>query len=200
MQKVNGISVWGTPLDNAVEQMVACAPGAEYAALMADHHLGYAVPIGGVLAYDNHVSPSAVGFDIACGNKAVRLDTDADHVRTHIAEIMDEITAAISFGMGRKNKESIEATLFDSPIWDDIPVARALKNTAQAQLGTVGSGNHYVNVFVDGDNAVWVGVHFGSRGLGHKLATHFIKAGGGKDGMHVAPVLLRIDEELGQQY
>ena len=183
-----------------VEQMVACAPDAEYAALIADHHLGYTVPIGGVLAYDNHVSPSAVGFDIAYGNKAVRLDADADYARAHIAEIMDEIAAAISFGMGRKNKESVEATLFDSPIWDDIPVARALKDTAQAQPGTIGSGNHYVDVFVDGDNAVWVGVHFGSRGLGHKLATHFIKAGGGKDGMHVAPVSLRMDEEIEQQY
>tara|TARA_Y100001934_G_scaffold68542_1_gene84986 strand:+ start:1010 stop:2194 length:1185 start_codon:yes stop_codon:yes gene_type:complete len=200
MQKVNGVPVWGAPLDNAVEQMAACAPDAEHVALMADHHLGYAVPIGGVLAYENKVSPSGVGFDIACGNKAVRLDADADHVRTHIAEIMDEIAAAISFGMGRKNKESVEATLFDAPTWDDIPAARALKDTAQAQLGTVGSGNHYVDVFVDGDEAVWIGVHFGSRGLGHKLATHFIKAGGGKDGMHVAPVLLRMDEELGQQY
>ena len=200
MQKVNGVPVWGAPLDNAVAQMAACAPDAEHVALMADHHLGYAVPIGGVLAYENKVSPSGVGFDIACGNKAVRLDVDADHVRTHIAEIMDEIAAAISFGMGRKNKESVEATLFDAPTWDDIPAARALKDTAQAQLGTVGSGNHYVDVFVDGEQAVWIGVHFGSRGLGHKLATHFIKAGGGKDGMHVAPVLLRMDEELGQQY
>lgn len=200
MQKVNGVPVWGTPLDNAVEQMAACVPDAEHVALMADHHLGYAVPIGGVLAYENKVSPSGVGFDIACGNKAVRLDADADYVRTHIAEIMDEIAAAISFGMGRKNKESVEAMLFDAPTWDDIPAARALKDTAQAQLGTVGSGNHYVDVFVDGEQAVWIGVHFGSRGLGHKLATHFIKAGGGKDGMHVAPVLLRMDEELGQQY
>ena len=200
MQKVNGVPVWGTPLDNAVEQMAACVPDAEHVALMADHHLGYAVPIGGVLAYENKVSPSGVGFDIACGNKAVRLDADADYVRTHIAEIMDEIAAAISFGMGRKNKESVEAMLFDAPTWDDIPAARALKDTAQAQLGTVGSGNHYVDVFVDGEQAVWIGVHFGSRGLGHKLATHFITAGGGKDGMHVAPVLLRMDEELGQQY
>ena len=200
MQKVNGVPVWGAPLDNAVEQMAACAPDAEHVALMADHHLGYAVPIGGVLAYDNQVSPSAVGFDIACGNKAIRLNADANYVRAHIAEIMNEIWAAISFGMGRKNKEPVEATLFDLPTWDDIPAARALRDTARAQLGTVGSGNHYVDVFVDGDEMVWIGVHFGSRGLGHKLATHFIKAGGGKDGMDVAPVLLRMDEDLGQQY
>jgi len=200
VQKVNNIPVWGVPLENAVEQMAACAGDAEYVALMADHHLGYSVPIGGVLAYDNQVSPSAVGFDIACGNKAVRLDVAADYVRDHIAEIMDEIFTVISFGMGRKNPEPVEADLFSARIWDDIPAAGELLELARGQLGTIGSGNHYVDVFVDEGDAVWVGVHFGSRGLGHKLATYFIKAGGGKDGMHVAPVRFDLDGELGQQY
>ncbi|MEE3259206.1 MAG: RtcB family protein [Candidatus Latescibacterota bacterium] len=200
MQKVKNVPVWGVPLENAVEQMAACAGNAEYVALMADHHLGYSVPIGGVLAYDNQVSPSAVGFDIACGNKAVRLDAEADYVQGHIAEIMDEIFAVISFGIGRNNPEPVEAELFASPTWDDVPVAGELRALAREQLGTVGSGNHYVDVFVDGGGAVWVGVHFGSRGLGHKLATHFVKAGGGKDGMHVAPVCFDLDGELGQQY
>ncbi|MFL2540551.1 MAG: RtcB family protein, partial [Candidatus Latescibacterota bacterium] len=64
MREIDNVPVWGVPLDSAVEQMVTCAGEAEYMALMADHHLGYSVPIGGVLAYDNKVSPSAVGFDI----------------------------------------------------------------------------------------------------------------------------------------
>ena len=200
MQLVNKVPVWGVPLDNAVEQMAACAAEAEYVALMADHHLGYSVPIGGVLAYENKVSPSAVGFDIACGNKAIRLDADSGEIRANIGELMDEICAVISFGMGRKNRQPVDADLFLSPTWRDIPVAGGLKELAQSQLGTVGSGNHYVDIFVDAEEAVWVGVHFGSRGLGHKLATHFIKAGGGKDGMHVAPVLFDLDSELGRQY
>ena len=200
MRIINNVPVWGEPLDNAVEQMAACAEEAEYVALMADHHLGYSVPIGGVLAYDNKVSPSAVGFDIACGNKAVRLDVDAQEVQARIGEIMNEIFAAISFGIGRKNTQLVAADLFAAAIWDEIPVAGKLKELAESQLGTVGSGNHYVDVFVDGEGKVWLGVHFGSRGLGHKLATHFIKAGGGKDGMHVAPVLFDLDSELGQQY
>ena len=77
----------------------------------------------------------------------------------------------ISFGIGRNNPEPVEAELFASPTWDDVPVAGELRALARGQLGTVGSGNHYVDVFVDGGGAVWVGVHFGSRGLGHKLAT-----------------------------
>jgi tRNA-splicing ligase RtcB len=71
---------------------------------------------------------------------------------------------------------------------------------ARAQLGTVGSGNHYVDIFTDEQDRVWVGVHFGSRGLGHRLATHYIKAGGGKDGIMVDPVVLDVNSNLGSEY
>src|SRR6202162_1370023 len=68
------------------------------------------------------------------------------------------------------------------------------------QLGTVGSGNHYVDLFEDEDGFVWVGVHFGSRGLGHKSATKYLKEAGGRDGMDVEPALVRADSELGRCY
>ena len=71
---------------------------------------------------------------------------------------------------------------------------------AQNQLGTVGSGNHYVDLFVDEQDRVWIGVHFGSRGLGHLIASHFIEAGGGSDGMHVPPVTLHERSALGEDY
>ena len=87
----------------------------------------------------------------------------------------------------------------DDPAWL-IPAVRPLKQRARSQLGTIGSGNHYVDLFVDERDRVWVGVHFGSRALGHKIATHFIKAGGGKDGMFVDPVLLDVESELGEEY
>lgn len=199
-QRVQGVPVFGEPIANAVEQIVNCRQEAAHVALMADHHLGYAVPIGGVVAYEGRVSPSGVGYDIACGNKAVLLDAHADDVRRDIGRIMDEVYDCLSFGIGRKNDEDVDHPLFyDDPAWD-IEVAAELKDKARAQLGTIGSGNHYVDLFVDERERVWVGVHFGSRGLGHKLATHFVKAGGGQDGIHVAPVLLRDDEPLGQEY
>ena len=72
--------------------------------------------------------------------------------------------------------------LFSDPLWEEIDFLKSLRSKAQEQLGTVGSGNHYVDVFVDELDRVWVGVHFGSRGLGHSVATHFIKQGGGVDG------------------
>lgn len=198
--EIDGVPVFGEPQPNAVEQILRCARSADRAALMADHHLGYAVPIGGVVAYAEHVSPSGVGYDIACGNKAVLLDADAGEVRANIRTIMDDIARAVSFGVGRKNKEPVDHELFyDDPAWD-LPVARALRETAREQLGTVGSGNHYVDVFTDEQDRVWVGVHFGSRGLGHRLATHFIRAGGGRDGVDVDPVLLGTGSDLGQEY
>ena len=74
-----------------LEQINMCARDAYKACLMADHHLGYSMPIGGVVAYENMISPSGVGFDIACGNKAVRLDTELSYVKNNIESIMDEV-------------------------------------------------------------------------------------------------------------
>lgn len=134
-----------------------------------------------------------------CGNKAVLTDAKLDDVKRDISRIMDEIVRRISFGVGRHNAEPVDHALFDDPAWE-IPVAAGLKEMARAQLGTVGSGNHYVDIFHDRLGLIWIGVHFGSRGLGHKLASHFIKAGGGKDGINVDPVVLDAGSALGQEY
>ncbi len=199
-QEIDGVLVWGEPLENAVEQAVNCKRTAEYCALMADHHLGYAVPIGGVVAYENRLSPSGVGYDIACGNKAVRLDIPADEVRKNIAPIMDDIWKHLSFGIGRNNQEEVDNPLFDDdPAWD-IDDIYELYGLAERQLGTIGSGNHYVDVFIDELGRVWIGVHFGSRGLGHKIATHYLRLAGGKDDMMADPVVLDTDSQIGEEY
>lgn len=198
-QMIDGVPVWGQPEAQAVEQIKNCRKDADHVALMADHHLGYAVPIGGVVAYEDKVSPSGVGFDIACGNKAVLLDAPAAEVRANIKRIMDDVFREISFGVGRKNAERVDHALFDNPLWKEQPY-RDLKAVAAAQLGTVGSGNHYVDLFVDERDRVWCGVHFGSRGLGHKVATHFLALAGGKDGMMVDPAVIEAESDLGEQY
>lgn len=196
------IALYGRPIfEDALRQIRECAahPAARGAALMADHHVGYSMPIGGVVAYDNAISPSGVGFDIACGNKAVRLDIPAAEVRRRIETIMDDIFSTLSFGIGMKNDERVEHELFDDPAWK-LPPCRALRQKAQEQLGTIGGGNHYVDVFVDEQDRVWVGVHFGSRGFGHGVATYYIKAGGGKNGMFVPPVVFPLGTPLGDDY
>lgn len=200
MQKINGIPVWGEPVDpGALEQIERCRPKAVHVALMADHHQGYAVPIGGVVAYHEMISPSGVGYDIACGNKAVLTDAKGVDVKRHIHKIMEDVWKGISFGVGRNNEQRVDHELFDDEAWK-MALPKSMKQMAQNQLGTVGSGNHYVDLFLDEKDRVWIGVHFGSRGLGHKIATHFIKAGGGKDGIMVEPVLLHEKSELGADY
>src|SRR5260370_37365633 len=71
---------------------------------------------------------------------------------------------------------------------------------AADQLGMVGGGNHYLDVSADEQDRMWVGVHFGSRGLGHKTATHFLKAAGGKDGMDVPPTVVDEKSAIGHDY
>ena len=199
MKFVDGIPIWGTPDEGAVSQIKTCAKTADKVALMADHHKGYAVPIGGVVAYRDSISPSGVGYDIACGNKAVLLDMPGTSLRADIKTIMDEVWTTISFGVGRRNAERVDHSLFDSGAWK-CQAAAPLKEMARQQLGTVGSGNHYVDLFTDELDRVWIGVHFGSRGLGHKTATWFLKQAGAKDGMDVEPCVISAGSDLGAQY
>jgi tRNA-splicing ligase RtcB (3'-phosphate/5'-hydroxy nucleic acid ligase) len=198
------IPVWGNPLPDAVKQMGTCLSvgnGSARGALMADHHLGYAAPVGTVIAREGEISPSECGFDIGCGNKAVLTNMKmSDLADRDINKIMDDVVKHVSFGIGRQNKEEVDHDLFDDSAWDDIPMLGAIKDMARGQLGTVGSGNHYVDIFHDEKNCIWIGVHFGSRGLGHKIASHYIKEGGGTDGIFVDPVVLSLDTELGQEY
>ena len=199
---MTNMKIFGEHDDRTKEQMARCMQYGSVVGgvLCADGHLGYAQPVGGVIAYEEHISVSGVGFDIACGNMAVKLDVPRKAIEDRIGPILGEIAANVSFGLGRTNADKVEHELFDSPLWQEAEVVGHLKSMARDQLGTVGSGNHYVDLFEDEDGLVWIGVHFGSRGLGHKTATAFIKAAGGKDGIDVAPTVLHQDSDLGRQY
>jgi len=194
------IKIFGEHDEATIKQIETCVQeGGEQGVLCADGHKGYAQPIGGVVAYKNKVSISGVGFDIACGNLAIRTDAMEDEIRPKIGAIMDDLVKIIPFGVGRTNKTPVDHELFDDEAWN-IRAIGQLKHMAQEQLGTVGSGNHYVDVFADEEGRVWVGVHFGSRGLGHRSATHYLKVAGGKDGMDVPPCVVELDSQVGQEY
>jgi tRNA-splicing ligase RtcB (3'-phosphate/5'-hydroxy nucleic acid ligase) len=168
--------------------------------ICADGHLGYAQPVGGVIAYEKQISISGVGFDIGCGNMAVRLDTPYDAIEDRIGAIIKDVSRVISFGIGRSNEERVEHHLFDdNEAWKESDM-EAYRQKAVAQLGTVGSGNHYVDLMRDEASLVWIGVHFGSRGLGHTSATRYLRAAGGRDGMNVPPAVIDEDSELGRRY
>src|SRR5437762_920517 len=194
------IKIFGEHDGATIRQIETCvAAGGERGVLCADGHKGYAQPIGGVVAYKDKISLSGVGFDIACGNLAILTDARREQIARKIDKIMDDIVRDISFGIGRKSKTRVEHELFDDPAWQLRPI-RDLKETARDQLGSVGGGIHDVDLFADEQDRIWVGVHFGSRGLGHKTATHFLKLAGGREGMDVPPTVLDDDSEIGHDY
>lgn len=215
-QTIDGVRVWGNPDPGALAQAKMCAEHGNViqSLLMADHHKGYSQPIGGVVAYDGQISPSGVGYDIACGNKAVRTNLMAADIKSRLPEIMDQIARKVSFGIGRVNSEKVDHALFDDPDWRVYAsIGRQehdkLKALARDQLGTVGSGNHFVDLFEEkGTGRLWVAVHFGSRGFGHRTASGFINLTAGRDflanapgeKMDQPPVLLDLNSELGDMY
>ncbi len=201
--------IFGQHEPNTLAQLRDVASRAERAALMADGHVGYVMPIGGVAAYRERVSVVGVGFDIACGNAAIRTDLTRDQIAPHLSRLADAVQAEISFGIGRKNRADdapLDHPLFDDPAWEAIPGAREreqLRRKAREQLGTVGSGNHYVDVFADESDHIWVGVHFGSRGFGFGVAYGFLALGQHRtwgDRVPEREVLLDLHQPLGEGY
>ncbi|WP_407155324.1 RtcB family protein [Bradyrhizobium sp. STM 3557] len=196
------LKVFGSHEDATIAQMRNCMAigNAVAGVICADGHLGYAQPVGGVIAYEKQISISGVGFDIGCGNMAVRLDTQFAAIEDKVGTIIKDVAKVISFGVGRKNAERVEHELFDdADAWRESDMGE-YRQKAVSQLGTVGSGNHYVDLMRDEKGFVWIGVHFGSRGLGHTSATRYLKAAGGKDGMNVPPAVVDEDSELGRRY
>jgi tRNA-splicing ligase RtcB (3'-phosphate/5'-hydroxy nucleic acid ligase) len=222
------MKIFGTHDEKTLAQLRDVASRAERAALMADGHLGYVMPIGGVAAYREKVSVVGVGFDIACGNAAIRTDLrlrdvadlTGDEIRRNpqralesraLRGLADDIAGSISFGIGRRNLADdapVDDPLFGDAAWSAIPNAGGYRDEllakARRQLGTVGSGNHYVDVFIDESDTIWVGVHFGSRGFGHTVATNFLNLSQGLDwgmrGAREVEVLLPLDAPLGHDY
>lgn len=202
------IKTFGELDQRAYEQLVRCAETgqADFAVLCADHHVGYSQPIGGAIAYENYISPSGVGYDIACGNKAVLTNLMASEI--NVPQIMDEIVKRISFGIGRANNEPVQHEVIDKIAHADFKPQQGLWQKAENQLGTVGSGNHYVDLFSDELGRLWVGVHFGSRGFGHTTASGFLALAQGKEftekahegEMDSPPILFDVRTDLGQAY
>src|SRR5690349_5551812 len=209
------MKIFGQHDEQTVIQFQDVRTRAVDAALMADGHVGYVMPIGGVAAYRDQVSVVGVGFDIACGNAAIRTDITVDmlgrtpdEVQETLNGLADEITESVSFGMGRKNRADdapVHHPLFEDPTWSAVPPKhrQALLTKARQQLGTVGSGNHYVDVFADETGAIWIGVHFGSRGFGHTIASAFLAIGQGRPWGERVPereILLDLHAPTGHDY
>lgn len=177
--------VWGEDLESeALNQMAnACKlPVAAAGALMPDAHVGYGLPIGGVLATRDAVIPYAVGVDIACRMKMTVLDLPLDALDTQQSRLKSAIDRETRFGIGAKFKQKREHEVMDAD-WRATPVTTQLKDRAWAQLGTSGSGNHFVEFgtltvvheaagLPPGEYVALLS-HSGSRGTGATIASHY---------------------------
>ncbi len=148
----------------------------KHIALLPDCHQGYGMPIGGVLATHNVVVPNAVGVDIGCGMIAVQTGMKANDITTdQLKEIMGRVRRAIPVGFSRHSErqdESLMPKRSNGEYWG-WTVASNEFESALRQLGTLGGGNHFIEIQRDDCGYVWVMIHSGSRNLGKKVADHY---------------------------
>lgn len=148
-------------------------------AIMPDSHQGYGMPIGGVMATEGVVVPNAVGVDIGCGMCAVKTSlTELD--KDTLKKIMGEIRKAVPVGFGHHKKNQDEKLMpeFIGHMEDnrkDYPIISQEYNSALKQIGTLGGGNHFIEIQKGSDGHIWLMIHSGSRNLGFKVANYYNK-------------------------
>ena len=157
--------------DEALEQFntAMCLPCNISGALMPDAHTGYTLPIGAVIKSDKMIFPAYVGYDIGCGMCAVKLDITSDTLDLHA--IKKDILRDIPIGH-HKQKEA--QTFDDLPPYTNF-AETVLDSVGQYQLGTLGGGNHFIELGVGSDEKIWIVIHSGSRGFGKIIAEHYMK-------------------------
>ena len=218
-QDIAHFPVWGlehievgalAQMRTAVQLPVAVA-----GALMPDAHQGYGLPIGGVLATTaNTIIPFAVGVDIACRMCLSIFDLPAGMIDTQTDKLQQLLLDNTYFGMGCTTKNYFDSSLFDSKTWGETKVIRSLKDKAYAQLGTSGTGNHFVEwgelTIAEGalpnipaGNYLALLSHSGSRGFGGSVADHYSRIAMSKtklpaEAKHLA--WLDLDKDEGQEY
>ncbi len=188
-------------------------PIAYRGSLMPDAHQGYGLPIGGVLATENAVIPYGVGVDIGCRMCLSIYDLPDHYIYEHKDKLQKHLTKHTLFGTGREFEQPLDHPVLQSHTFNEIPLLRHLKDKAICQIGTSGSGNHFVEYgiadIIDPDLAILPGKylailsHSGSRGLGANIANHYTRIAMEqtplpKEAKHLA--WLDLDTEPGQEY
>ncbi|MFE6405333.1 RtcB family protein [Streptomyces sp. NPDC057837] len=183
------IRMWADPAtveNSALQQLrnVATLPWIKGLAVMPDVHYGKGATVGSVIAMKDAVCPAAVGVDIGCGMSAVKTSLTANDLPGDLSRLRSRIEQAIPVGRGMHDDPVDPGRLhgFGTAGWDDFwgrfdGVAEAVKfreERAAKQMGTLGSGNHYIELLLDEAGSVWLTLHSGSRNIGKELAEHHI--------------------------
>ncbi len=186
------------------------------AALMPDSHLGYVAPIGAVLITKDYIVPAWVGFDIGCGLIAVKI-TGKDilnKIKKNKDKVYDAVKFAVPMGLGetnkkheisRESKKKFEQLLekFKSGSHDKS-IYQFIKNVGLRDLGTLGAGNHFISLNEAenqrSSNSIWLVIHCGSRGLGHKVAKKYMIKTSGDENNYETTAPLKADSQIGKEY
>ncbi|MER5713053.1 MULTISPECIES: RtcB family protein [unclassified Streptomyces] len=183
------IRMWTDPSmvdDGAMQQLrnTATLPWIKGLAVMPDVHFGKGATVGSVIAMQGAVCPAAVGVDIGCGMSAVKSSLTANDLPGDLSRLRSKIEQAIPVGRGLHREAVDPGRLYKFPTagWGDFwsrfdTVADPVKfrrGRAEQQMGTLGSGNHFVELCVDDSGAVWLMLHSGSRNIGKELAEYHI--------------------------
>lgn len=201
------IKLWLDDIDDAaLEQAknLANLPfSVRHIAIMPDSHPGYGMPIGGVLATQDVVIPNAVGVDIGCGVVAQKTNL-TEITEKELKDIVYLIRARIPVGFGHNAEQQDE--LLMPELNENTPICSILFNEARYQLGTLGGGNHFIEIQRGSDGHVWIMIHSGSRNLGKQIADFYNREAKEEDKKWYAQTtskdlaFLPLSSELGKQY
>ncbi|RMG25307.1 MAG: RtcB family protein [Methanobacteriota archaeon] len=178
-------------------------------ALMPDAHAGYSLPIGAVVATHGHIVPSWVGYDIGCGMCAMQTSFDKIDVQDHAEDIFRMIYDTIPVGfkingtfnlVSDKAKSFVSETMGGSPLSDKAVHDIVEKKNWKHALGSLGGGNHFIEIGYDDDDKVWIVIHSGSRGVGHGIASHYMKVASNSQKAKEGHYSLRFYSKEGQKY
>ena len=172
-------------------------------ALMADAHSGYVLPIGGVVATEGTIYPSFVGYDIGCGVCAVKMNIKREQIWDKAAEIRDAIYKQIPVGF---NKNPLERHARVRKLLKELKgnptkvITEDLWGEAVLGCGTLGGGNHFIEIGYDESDDVWIIVHSGSRSLGFGVGEHYMKLAAGRDRKFEGLYSLHEHSDVGKDY
>ena len=200
--------------ENTKEQFENCCSNdfVVSASLMPDAHSGYVAPIGSVIITKGVIIPSWVGYDIGCGMIACKIEGGEfyDAIFEKRDEIYERVIEKIPMGVGKigkhgdvsdeiRNRFKELYKIYQDKI-ETKEINRFLKTQAMAHLGSLGSGNHFIELGFSKDKSMWVVIHSGSRGVGKTIATHYMKQASGSKRGFERTATFDLDSKEGKEY
>jgi tRNA-splicing ligase RtcB len=200
------------PQEKTINQFKQCASCdfVDAAALMPDAHVGYVAPVGAVLQSKEYLVPAWVGYDIGCGVTAAKINVNKVNIERNANAIYNSVQNNVPMGKGKHNRyqdvsdqaqeayEHILDRFLRRPHHNNIKAF--FEGSAIRHIGSLGSGNHFIEIDYDDEDNAWVVVHSGSRGVGYKVAKRYMERSAGTTKEYEATHPIHEESDLGKEY